>query len=494
LELQQEQEPQKQNVMGMPIRSIRSFDTSATRSLWISFAIVAALGAGAVSVAGASRNPVAVEEGEGEGAAEGAAPGEGEARGPSWKEWREAHLRQLRQRHQDAAKFSKLSEDTLAEFRASVAAATSSTVILLNGDDQVALGVAVHADGYILTKASEVAKVPDGKLRCQFPGGITVACTGVTDMFLPYDIALVKTAATGLHPVAWKPEFAAEPGRLLAASGIGPDPISVGVVSVITRSLNPGFLGVKLRNTNGGDVAVAAIVKSSGAAAAGLQENDVILRLEDEEIESVEKFIARVQAFHPGDEIRLRVKRGETELTLRATLGPRRNFVPLFDPNAGMLRQMGVPLSANRSGYPQALQHDMALLPNQCGGPLVDLDGNVVGINIARAGRIQTLAITAADLAPLLETVADGRFSIPSIPALEEALGEARQTVSDARAALAEAERREAAARHNLETARQFEFEAVVPDETADIEPDANPEDPEDPESSDGEDGEEAPE
>ena len=39
------------------------------------------------------------------------------------------------------------------------------------------------------------------------------------------------------------------------------------------------------------------------------------------------------------------------------------------------------------------LQHDSVLKPSECGGPLVDLDGKVVGINIARAGRTETYAI-----------------------------------------------------------------------------------------------------
>ena len=39
------------------------------------------------------------------------------------------------------------------------------------------------------------------------------------------------------------------------------------------------------------------------------------------------------------------------------------------------------------------MQHDAVLSPQDCGGPLVDLDGKVVGINIARAGRVETYAL-----------------------------------------------------------------------------------------------------
>jgi serine protease Do len=51
------------------------------------------------------------------------------------------------------------------------------------------------------------------------------------------------------------------------------------------------------------------------------------------------------------------------------------------------------------------LEHDTILQPNQCGGPLVDLDGQVVGINIARANRVATYAIPARVARPLLEAL-----------------------------------------------------------------------------------------
>jgi serine protease Do len=61
-------------------------------------------------------------------------------------------------------------------------------------------------------------------------------------------------------------------------------------------------------------------------------------------------------------------------------------------------------LSERRVLFPSALEHDTVLLPNQCGGPLVDLEGNVIGINIARANRVASYAIPADVARPLLES------------------------------------------------------------------------------------------
>ena len=53
-------------------------------------------------------------------------------------------------------------------------------------------------------------------------------------------------------------------------------------------------------------------------------------------------------------------------------------------------------------GFQRVLQHDTVLEPEDCGGPLVDLEGRVVGVNIARAGRIETLAIPAREVQALI--------------------------------------------------------------------------------------------
>ena len=77
-------------------------------------------------------------------------------------------------------------------------------------------------------------------------------------------------------------------------------------------------------------------------------------------------------------------------------------------------------MSRNRSGYPGALQHDMFLEPNEVGGPVVDLKGHVVGMNIARSGRIECFAIPSAAIERLVSTAGEGKFFHPELDALME--------------------------------------------------------------------------
>ena len=51
------------------------------------------------------------------------------------------------------------------------------------------------------------------------------------------------------------------------------------------------------------------------------------------------------------------------------------------------------PLSLRRNGFPSVFAHGGGIAPEKCGGPVVARSGEVVGINIASADEVQTLAI-----------------------------------------------------------------------------------------------------
>jgi hypothetical protein len=88
-----------------------------------------------------------------------------------------------------------------------------------------------------------------------------------------------------------------------------------------------------------------------------------------------------------GDWVSVGIRRGTLDSTVRI---PRIHSV-----NEGGLNWHSNPLSLRRELFPTVFAHDFSLRPEQCGGPVVDLSGNVVGLNIARADTTRTLAIPA---------------------------------------------------------------------------------------------------
>ena len=49
--------------------------------------------------------------------------------------------------------------------------------------------------------------------------------------------------------------------------------------------------------------------------------------------------------------------------------------------------------SGRRDGFSEVLLHDADLQPEKCGGPIFDLSGNFLGMNIARNSRVRSYAL-----------------------------------------------------------------------------------------------------
>ena len=118
----------------------------------------------------------------------------------------------------------------------------------------------------------------------------------------------------------------------------------------------------------------------------------------------------RIRRCKPGETVSVTVLRGDQELAFTIQLGTNNHAV-----ESGQENVWGE-LSEVRSGFQTVLQHDTVLLPKQCGGPVVDLSGKVLGVNIARAGRVETLALPAAEVQQLVTRLLQA--SQPSEPQL----------------------------------------------------------------------------
>lgn len=294
-------------------------------------------------------------------------------------------------------------------FQPIVARANASTVRILCNDRSAALGTIVAPDGLILTKASELrgavtVKLGDGKeLKAKL-----LATDKKTDL------ALLQIAMSGLKAVSFADTKKEPIGNWLAAAGTGRNPIAVGIISVMTRNLsghdamddenhNQGYLGVILSETD--DPEGGAIIKKfnedrgsqSAARRAGLKIGDSIISVNGKTVTGYEMLHNLLQQYSAGDTLKVKVRRNSDELTFSVTL--RR----LTKPNrSDMQNSMGGKLSGRRSGFATVLQTDMILDPENCGGPVVDLEGKVLGLSIARAGRVETWVLPSEVIRPVL--------------------------------------------------------------------------------------------
>ena len=255
----------------------------------------------------------------------------------------------------------------------------------------MALGAVVDAGGYVLTKASELLSSP----QCRFRDGRTVAATviGEDDR---NDIALLKVSAKGLTPITWADNGALPVGSWIVTPGLDDVPVSIGVVSVAARKgpggrrTNRGFLGFSFGGT-GIEARVGRVIPKTAAQRAGLKAGDLILKIDNTPITDRMGLLSLLGRTKAGQKITVHLKRGQKAMDVPATLG-----VYPVGGRVNPQQVMGGALSERRTGFESIIQHDSTLAPNQCGGAALDAEGKAVGINISRAGRVESHILPAA--------------------------------------------------------------------------------------------------
>ena len=263
----------------------------------------------------------------------------------------------------------------------------------------------VHAGGWLITKASEVKSA--GQLQVEIRG--QWANAKVVRKWDDHDLALIKAEAADIAVATWAATPPPEVGTFLtAAAPAGRDPIAIGVVSVAMRSIRMqgrGFLGVKVDSDDKG-LKVGGLRDDGVAKKAGILKDDRIIELDGTKPDSVFGFINSISNKKSGDKIRLKVQRGSALIEKEITLGD----LGAIDSNQTSKREdrmnaMGSTVSERKGNFPSVIQTNFPLDASQCGGPVTDLDGNVIGIVIARSGRIETLVLPSEIIVAVLKDV-----------------------------------------------------------------------------------------
>ncbi|HJZ59777.1 MAG TPA: PDZ domain-containing protein [Gemmataceae bacterium] len=312
---------------------------------------------------------------------------------------------------------SRYSPELIAPFKPVAAKASESTVRIRCDDNDAALGTVVAADGYILTKASELR----GAVTVVLSDG-TVHDVELVAVHKPTDLALVKldlrkANVQTLRPVKFTDSKKVPVGNWLVAPGPGSDPLAVGIVSVMTRDLsgsdarltinyNRGVIGVLTEDVKEGKGAkITEVSKDSGASKAGLKADDVIIEVNGKAVKDREALLEILSDYQKDDVVRVKVRREDEEKVFKVTLQERKDI-----DRSEIQNRWGSKLSGRRSGFPTILQTDMVVDADKCGGPVCDLEGNVLGISIARAGRVETWVLPSETIRPLLSDMKAGKY------------------------------------------------------------------------------------
>jgi serine protease Do len=153
---------------------------------------------------------------------------------------------------------------------------------------------------------------------------------------------------------------------------------------------------------------VVEVMSASGAASAGLQVNDVITRVGNAVVGSAAELQAEVRKHRVGEVVKITAWRNKMQLDFSVRLGAAEDIFAESRPPGRSGSESLNPswrgaLNQRRDDFPLAIQHDSVLRPNDCGGPVIDSAGRVIGINIARADRTASYALPGSTIRQVLD-------------------------------------------------------------------------------------------
>ena len=305
-------------------------------------------------------------------------------------------------RRRAPAKESGKQASAVREAFGSLAASIEKSVTqIVDHQGHSVLGTVVSTDGLIVSKNSLV----DRNGRCIFSDGQQWPYRVIaTDK--QRDLCLIKVKRTPTVPVRFDDRLGAAhstvPGTISVSIGRNRSVAAWGVVTLPSYdfgieqadrfefgALLSAFPVSSLGPVKG--VEVLRVSPRTIAERMGLLVGDQIRFLNGRKIENREQIDTIVRGLRPGTLVTATVDRNgwSKQLQYKAS-------------GAGMQsmhdRWGGGPYSKRRFGFGPTLVHDSVLNPENCGGPLVGLQGQLFGINIARSMRVASLAIGSADV------------------------------------------------------------------------------------------------
>lgn len=269
--------------------------------------------------------------------------------------------------------------------------ASASRVAIGRSRDATLSGIVVAEDGYVLTKASEAEQFRPWKVFLE-DGADLDARLVKRDQKL--DLLLLKIERSGLQAVEWSQTFVSQAGEWLCSLADGGRQIRLGVLSARSRAIpNSGVvLGVLMGpNEDEDGVLIEEVAVDSPAQLAGLQPNDFVIAVDGEPVTTNKMLNQMVNSRLAGDVVKISYLRegtpGECEVRLASRSRVMMNWGGEDFANGGT--------SVRTDNFPKILQHEIPLQPSDMGSALYNLDGQAIGLNIARVDRVTTYALPA---------------------------------------------------------------------------------------------------
>ncbi len=300
----------------------------------------------------------------------------------------------------------KQADEIRAAFSPLAVALEKSVIQIIDKKGRSVLGTVVSTDGLIVSKHSLVGQAG----RCIFSDGQRWPFR-VVAVDRQRDLCLIKVKRKQTVPVSFEDPAGAStvaPGTITVSIGHNRSVAAWGVVTLpnfdfqIQQSLCTDCidLGATLSATaaptiqpdsQAAPIEILRVYPRTLAERMGLLIGDKIQSFNGQSIRSRSQIDTMIQNLRLGDLVTATIIRNGNlkRITYKSSSTGKQS---MHD------RWGGGPYSKRRFGFGPTLAHDSVLAPGNCGGPLVGLKGELIGINIARSMRVASLAINSQDI------------------------------------------------------------------------------------------------
>jgi serine protease Do len=292
-------------------------------------------------------------------------------------------------------------KEVRAAFSEQRAAIQKCSAVIYDGWRNFSYGIVVSKDGYILVKASELEGREDLAVRV---GETKYSEVKVIESDPRWDLALLKVDASDLTPVVWAESSDLTQGSWVVANGASSRSlrrVNVGVISAESREVKgraPAVIGVVFKPKKE-SLEIHVVSPDTGAEKAGLKAGDIIKKFGGDEVTSRESLIERIRDFMAGEKVAVEFERDGKLLQADVELMPRDKA---YKERKSRNDEMSGDYSKRRDSFPRVLQTDIPFSARTIGGPLLNLDCECIGMNIARANRAESFAIPVENLKKVL--------------------------------------------------------------------------------------------
>ncbi len=281
---------------------------------------------------------------------------------------------------------------------AATATLQQSSAVVYDEHKEVAYATVVRADGVLLSKWSVIKDAKTLQVRIDRTLHEEVQVMAHDPR---WDLVLLKVAATGLQPISYAASSQVDVGTWVVANGATSRAARrpmIGIISANARAIPAEFgvvLGVEIRRDPSGLRVGEAPAVGTGAQRAGILAGDVIRKIAGKAVKDPDQLSEIIKNNQVGDAIELEINRHGNNLKIQVELSDR---AEIFGGEQTRNDEMSGDVSVRRSGFPRVLQHDILGNSTSVGGPLLNLQGQAIGMNIARANRAESFAIPMEEL------------------------------------------------------------------------------------------------